>query len=728
MTRALLPSPRHPVAFAAACLFAAGAHAQSAPAAAPAASAARDAAQLQEVVITAEHHVANVQKTAISIATESGEDMREKGQTTLEAVLSSTPAVDVMASPQGGQVFIRGVGSQGDSNWVDPAVSLNLDGVYSGRAERVFSSMFDVNRVEILRGPQGTLYGRNSTGGSVNVITNDPTDRFEAGVTGQYGNYNLRHVDGYLNTPLVKGLDLRVALMREKRDGYFTNGGRASDLLAGRVKLLLKPSDDISLLATVDGFDSKGRGATTVPRAFSGGPPFFNWPTNYSNPWRVDDLHPADVQHTRFTTWSLQGDVNLGFATLTVLPAYVKSMRYTETDLVAGLAVPGTVLPLPGSTWQESQKTLEVRLASPESARIKWVAGAYSFDAANTQTGSTPSYPPPSWEAYDTRVPAKSRALFGQATLPLADTLRLTAGVRHTRDRKDYHYGVASTSTWTGEPYDSGLQETTSSYSATTGKLGLEWDVAPSSLAYAQVASGYKAGGFGIATPPEAYAPEHLTAFEVGSKNRFFQDRLQINGELFHYAYRNYQVMYADQSAPSPIPGDTTASFMQYVVNAGLGRVNGFELEARGRVLPDVELSAAVSVVDAHYGSFTLAALQDMNGARVVGTPRHTLTLGARKDWSLASGVISASAQTRLCDGYAVTLDSSLQGGTGNNWQGNYHKSDLQLSYSPDSDRWSTGLWMKNVENKAQTTQVLPFGRVQITDPRTFGVNASYKF
>ncbi len=145
-------------------------------------------------------------------------------------------------------------------------------------------------------------------------------------------------------------------------------------------------------------------------------------------------------------------------------------------------------------------------------------------------------------------------------------------------------------------------------------------------------------------------------------------------------------------------------------------------------MLPDVELSAAVSVVDAHYGSFTLAALQDMNGARVVGTPRHTLTLGARKDWSLASGVISASAQTRLCDGYAVTLDSSLQGGTGNNWQGNYHKSDLQLSYSPDSDRWSTGLWMKNVENKAQTTQVLPFGRVQITDPRTFGVNASYKF
>jgi iron complex outermembrane receptor protein len=353
------------------------------------------------------------------MSTVTGDDMRAKGQTTLESTLSDTPAVTVMATPQGGQVFVRGVGSQGDSNYVDPAVSLNMDGVYSGRAERVFASMYDVNRVEVLRGPQGTLYGRNATGGSVNVLTNNPGDKLEGGVNTQVGSYQLRHVDGFVNLPLSEQWALRLAGMREKRDGYFSNGGRASDLTAGRAKLLFKPNSDVSVLATLDSFDSTGTGATTVPRAFTGGPPFFNWQTNYSDPWQVDGLHPADVQHTRFTTRSIQADVNLGFGTLTVLPAYVTSRRLTQTDLVAGTAVPGTTLPLPETVWEETQKTLELRLASPAQSPTQWVVGGYLFEAANQQTGVPPSYPTPTWETYGTKVPTNSKAVFGQLTVPV---------------------------------------------------------------------------------------------------------------------------------------------------------------------------------------------------------------------------------------------------------------------------------------------------------------------
>ncbi|MEY4413934.1 MAG: hypothetical protein RIQ53_1227 [Pseudomonadota bacterium] len=683
---------------------------------------------LQDVVVTAERRTTNVQKTAISITSTSGAELRAKGQTTLESTLSDTPAVNVMATPQGGQVFVRGVGSQGDSNYVDPAVSLNLDGVYSGRAERVFASLYDVQRVEVLRGPQGTLYGRNATGGSVNVITNNPGPTQEAGLNLQLGNFGLRHVDGFVNLPVIDTVSLRVAGMREQRDGYFSNGGRASDLTAGRVKLRVQPHADVSLLATVDAFDSQGRGATSVPRAFSGGPPFFNWRTDYADPWEVDPLHPADVQHTRFLTSSLQADVNLGFGQLTVQPAITRSRRLTQTDLVAGTAVPGTTLPLPESIWEETQKTLEVRLAAPARARLQWVVGAYLFDADNRQSGVPPSYPTPTWESYGTRVPTTSKALFGQATWPLAEAWRLTTGLRHTRDEKTTTYGVRSTSVWTGSAYDSGLLSTANAYSATTGKLGLEHDLGPRNMVYAQVATGYKAGGFGIAVPPQAFEPERLTAFELGSKNRFLDNRLQVNGELFHYRYRNYQVMYADSAAPSPISGDTTAAFMQYVVNAGEGQISGADVEARWRLEDGPELKAAATVTEARYGDFALGALQSMNGARVVGTPRWTLTLGAEQQWPLAGGLLTAGFTTKFSDGYTVSLNDAMPGGNLNGRQGAFHKTDLRLGWAPDDGRWSVSAWVRNLENDAQTTQVLPFGRAQITDPRTFGVNAGWTF
>jgi iron complex outermembrane receptor protein len=735
--------PLRPLAAAIACLLGSAAHAQTAPAApAPAASApaqekseARKGEKVQglpTVVITAERRPSSVQKTAISMTAVSGEEMRTKGQSNVQDVLSDTPAVQVQGSPQGGQVFIRGVGANGDSNWVDPAVSINLDGVYSGRAERVFSSMYDVARVEVLRGPQGTLYGRNSTGGAVNVITNNPSDHFEAGLDGQFGNYNLRHADGYLNVPIGDMLSMRVALMREKRDGYFSNDGRASDLTSGRLKVLFKPTSTFSLLGTADSFESKGTGATTVPRYFStaGLPPFFSWPTDYSDPWQVDPAHPADTQRTRFKTYSLQADWDLGFGVLTLLPASTSSYRYTETSLITGIAVPGSALPLPATSWEETQRTFEVRLASPAASPLKWVVGAYTYKSDNVQTGTPPSFPPPTFEAYGTRVPADSKAVFGQITYPLSNTLRLTGGLRYTQDKKTYHYGVRSVSPpSTVVGFDSGMLSVENSYSALTYKAGVEADLSAQSLLYAQVASGYKAGGFSTtATPPLAYEPEKLIALEVGSKNRFLDNRLQVNGELYYYRYKNYQVQYADFAAPSPVPGDTATAFQQFVVNAGAGKNFGFELESRYRVLPDTELRAALTYANARYGDFSNPALSYLNGTKVASTAPWTATLGASQAWGLGGGTLTLGGQIKFSDGYRVSIENGLPGGDFNAMQSSFHKTDLRLAYAPDSDKWSLSVWARNLENKAQATQVLPFGRVQITDPRTVGVNVGFKF
>jgi TonB dependent receptor len=150
-------------------------------------------------------------------------------------------------------------------------------------------------------------------------------------------------------------------------------------------------------------------------------------------------------------------------------------------------------------------------------------------------------------------------------------------------------------------------------------------------------------------------------------------------------------------------------------------------VETKFRVLTDTELRAALTYAKARYGNFSTAALSYLNGTKVASTPSWTATLGAQQSWALGSGTLTAGGQIRFSDGYRVTLESNLPGGDYNNQQGSFHKTDLRLAYAPDSDQWSLSLWARNLENKAQTTQVLPFGRVQVTDPRTVGLNLSYK-
>jgi iron complex outermembrane recepter protein len=338
---AALQAPRLSLLSTSLCL-ALQALAQTAPApAAPAASSsAKDdtprTGELKEIVVTAERRKESAQRTSISLSAISGEDARARGETSLQDVISETPALTIQSTPQGGQIYIRGIGSSGDSNWVDPAVGLMIDGVYSGRAEAVMGSLYDVARIEVLRGPQGTLYGRNSTGGTINVIANEPERTFGAAANTQFGNYDLRHIDGMLNMPINDAVQARLAVLRETRDGYFSNNGYASDLTGARLKLKARPRNDLTLSLTLDHYRQTGDGATTVPREGTNLPPFANWPkypADSQDPWYVDPVHPADKQDIRFDTVSAQIDYDMGFASLTVIPAWVTSKRVVTSDL-----------------------------------------------------------------------------------------------------------------------------------------------------------------------------------------------------------------------------------------------------------------------------------------------------------------------------------------------------------------------------------------------------------
>lgn len=708
-----------------------GAWAQERPAATEEGAEKNDGrGKIQEVVVTAERHRTSAQKTAASVTAVSAEELQRKGVTSVEGVLRDVAAVEVQASPQGGQVYVRGVGANGDSNWVDPSVSLMFDNVYSGRAERVFASVYDIDRIEILRGPQGTLYGRNATGGTVNVLSANPTDQLEGNLHLQIGNFGLKHVDGALNIPLNDALAVRIALLREKRDGYFSNGSVASDLKGARVKALLKPARDFFVLATFDTIRNTGNGATSVPFSYTGEvPPFVNWPTypiNFSSPWQVDDLHPAEQRNAKFTTWSLEANYDMGWGVATFVPAFTRSTRWVNTNLITGIATPPG---LASSTWSEDQRSAELRIASPARSTLRWVAGLYHFKTENTQTGAPPAgFGVSTWETYGVQTPTDSNAAFGQLTYPLTDTLRLTGGVRYTRDAKRQFYGVRSLV----GAYDSGIMVAENKYSALTYKAGIEIDLARTSMLYAQVASGYKAGGFSTTTtPPVPYEPEKLTAFELGSKNSFLDGRLQVNAELYLYRYNNYQVQYPDFAAPSPNPDDAPGAtyFAQFVVNADTGKNKGGEVEAKYRLTPDDEFRIGLSYTHARYGHFSQPALAYLSGTAVTNTPRSAATIGYKHEFVMADGaVLTAGASTKLSEGYRVVLSRGMPGGDQHVYQRGYHRSDLHLSYLSPKEEWTVSAWARNLENKAQVANALPFGRVQITDPRTFGIDLSYKF
>ena len=718
-----------PTALAAGLLIAFGSGAQTLPeppaAAASAATDGKDKAKeggLQEVIITSERRKESAQRTSISLTAVSGEEARDKGQTTLASVVADTPALTIQASPQGGQIYIRGIGSSGDSNWIDPAVGLMLDGIYSGRAETVMTSLYDVARIEVLRGPQGTLYGRNSTGGTINVITNEPEKKFGAAINTQLGNYNLRHVDGMINVPLGDTVAARVALLRETRDGYFSNDGYASDLTGARLKLLARPTRELSMGLSFDHLEQKGTGATSVPRNADGLPPFATWPkypTDLSDPWAVDDQHPADVQDLKFDTVSAQLDYDLGFATLTFIPSHMKSTRDVATDLITGTSLSAT---LPRTVWSETQNSAELRLTSPSRSPLKWVAGAYAFKSENTQTANVSSSML-SYDTYGVTVPVSSKAVFGQLTYPLAPTLRVTGGARYTADDKKEFYGIRSKL----GSYDSGLQSVEKSYSAATWKLGLEHDLAPGQMVYATVSTGYKTGGFATtAVPPQTYEPEKLTAFELGTKNRFLDDTLQLNAAAYLYKYKNAQLQYT-LFEPSPNPEDAagTTSFAQWVTNAKTATSYGAEAELKWLVSPSGLLKASLAYMHAKYGDMAVDSVSYLSGSPMANTPTWSGSLGYEYTIDLASGAsVVASAQARITDGYWVTPEKTLA----NAWQPGYTKTDLSLTYRSADGKWSVGAWARNLENKAVTTMVFPLGRSLIGEPRTLGINASYAF
>jgi len=441
---------------------------------------------LEEITVTAEKRETNVQKTAITISAVTGEDIASRSMTDVSKVLGEMAGVSVMGGSQGSKIFVRGIGSSVDTNQASSSVVLQQDNVYYGQSEAVANGLFDIARVEVLYGPQGTMYGKNAAGGVVNIISNNPKDKFESSASISLGDYSLFNWTAVVNVPLASNIAARLAVSRQKHSGYISDGSGDSDKFNARIKLLYSPTDKLSFLFTTSMSDDKSSQANSLPVPGSAGhlsamfaPMYLTYPISPSLPagwtytdgwtlpfggdaWTNDPLHPKPTFYNRYGTYSVEVNWDLGFMNMKLVPTMNSNLRTTSNDFINGIAL-GALRGSGGFT--EKQYTGELDLTNGKDSPFTWTLGAYYYKSNNHETGvvstdlmataqdawlngvqggptAVAAFTSDSPQTALYRVPQDSRAYFGQVTYPVTDAFRLTGGFRKNIDNNNMKYRI----------------------------------------------------------------------------------------------------------------------------------------------------------------------------------------------------------------------------------------------------------------------------------------------
>lgn len=740
-------------------------------------SASQGEVVIETVTVTAEKHSQNLQDVAGSVLALSGADLMKESRLDLDTVLQQVPNVLVEGGPSGFLVSMRGVSEDQNPTTTDAPVTIFRDGVVDTSSFDAQAGFYDISRVEVLRGPQGTLYGHNAIGGAVNIISNDPIlGETSGGITAEVGSYGLLHADGFANIALTDDLAARVAVSSLSHDGYMSDGANDADIKAGRLKLLYAPNKDLSVLL--------GAEYTRLGGAGNGDTVFTANGDLQSNPWKsgyipfpppcgFGPFPPCTVQpypndsffRDTIEKYYARIDYDMGFGKLTLIPAFSKD-RINESDYVTGLDNVFFIT--------DQNESLEARLASRDGARISWILGLYVSDARDSTTidSSTFAYSPPVTVA--TTLGASEldttkfldEAVFGQVTIPITERFKLTVGLRETLDKK--HFDEHQTTLPPGGPQTIvPVQIVSADSSHFDYKVNAKYELSHTSMVYAQVETGYRGAGYAnhslkcVGAPPctgsyigkgesaggsltstgqstagsrPYYEPEKLTEYEIGTKNRFFDGDLQLNGDAYFYDYSSYQASASSTTAPIFTITDTAKA-----------TVYGVELES-ALVLSDSDLfSVNAAYTHSTFGDFTDPA----NTAAYKGRP-----LSHAPEWTFGpsyehvfqfpnGGRLTAEVDSKYTSSYYVIYTASNPSAAQPPWtnaaaikragtQEAYWRTNLSLSYQSGGNvPWTLTAYARNLENVAVKDFWVgppPYGYAFIEAPRTFGVIWSTKF
>ncbi|WP_227698465.1 TonB-dependent receptor [Sphingomonas hengshuiensis] len=696
-----------------------------APAMAQAQTASSDdtpRAGIDDIVVTATRTgETRLQDTPLAVTAFDAAALERTGLKDIRDLTTMTPNLQVTQNGAFAQVYIRGVGSNNVFGGSDPSSTIHLDGIYLARPASYFGNFLDVERIEVLRGPQGTLYGRNSVGGTISIVSRKPTNEYEARAQLTYGNYEMLRGEGYVSGPIVRDvLAASVSIIGTRRDGYIQNiaaGQPDADnerTFGIRGQLRFTPSAPLEVIVRGDYLNSNDRLAGYVKLLQRTTDPVAN---SVLGDYRKIAANISPLSRRR--QQGVAGEINydLGGVALKSLTGYRENQLIGVTDTDA------TTLNTRRTDQFEAQRQFSEELTlSGELGPLGYIVGAYYFSEWIKVRSAVTTFAA-NRVAYQPLVETEALAGFGQLSYALGDKVTLTAGIRYTDERKDFDQFANQTNATTGAQVATYPRSYArrGNYQAWTPKFGIEFRPAGGVLVYASATKGFKSGGFNMASvnPAQGFAPETLWSYEAGAKLDLLDRTLRVNLAAFHYDYQNLQV----QAFITPGVTDIT--------NASDARVDGVEVETVFQPARWAQLGANLAYLDARYKNYPGAlgagnVTFDASGNRLNLSPRWSYTVYAQGDVPLAGGSVIARTEWSYRSRQYFTAAN-----TGLDQQAPYGLLGATLGYTLPGGRYDVMVFGRNLTNRQYVTSTASFasgivGRVG--EPRVYGVRLVGKF
>jgi iron complex outermembrane recepter protein len=709
-------------------------------------AAAADENNIGTVIVTAERRSENLQKVPIAISTYTPEDLAAQGIRGLTDLANITPSLQFTFVAGAQSPFLRGVGSNGSFPGSEAEVQTYVDGVYYSAQIQGMTKFNNIAGVEVDKGPQGTLFGRNATGGVIQITTRAPSEKTSVDVSAGYGSFNLREGDFYGTTGILPGLAADLAVHYEGQDGWGRNIANGNDAftasdVAVRSKWLWTSSDVTKLTFIADyGRDKGDRGAAFARTDDSWRPPGATVPAvplgYYTTNLDADSYNKNEQYGV-----SLKLDTQFGSLPFVSISSYriAKSRTVLDSDLSPYDYETANIY------QHEDTGTQEFQLFSPASSELfQWILGTYVYynRALADPLGLSGSlFAPVDFVGNYGRMDTHSYAGYGQTTYNLTKATHITGGVRYTRDYRSQEGHVIFTfPAPVGDVPAFGVNNyPRATFSAWTGKVSVAQDFTDLMTGYVSYNRGFKSGVFDsyivFSNPNPPIDPEYIDAFEIGLKNELLDHHLRLNGAAFYYNYTNLQVTHYESGG---VVG---------LANAASAHIKGAELEFDAALTRRTTLQGALSWVDAKYVSFptapanfnlpittpnpgnggfggTLIGQQDASGNQMPFAPKFSANLSVIQNVPIGSGTLSLTAAVKYQSKVYFTPDDLFS-------QSGYALVSSSARWVPGNGNWDVMLWGENLADKGVFVlkSITSFGGFGVpNEPRTVGIRVGYHF
>lgn len=679
-----------------------------------------------DIIVTATRRAQRLQDVPVSVTALDQEELTRRNATRVRDLEFSIPNFVIVgaAENQGIDITLRGIRASAFNAGFESSLSMYIDGVVLGRPFGFNQDLADLERIEVLRGPQGTLFGRNTLSGAINIITRKPSNETQVAGTLNVGNYNLFQGYASLNVPLSETVFFRGTMFGSHRNGYYENqnGPDLDDeaAIGGRLQFRFVPSDRLTIDLSADALDEErnilfGEAADTsvgsVPGPFTVAPNF----------------QPREDRRLRGLNLTANYDFGDGY-TLTSITGWRDARSSTTSDSDASSVDFANSL----QAYEQDQFSQEVRLTSPAADRFNFILGLYYFQQdldQNWVDNLRPGFPAfpqinPKSRSMNASIETQNYAAFAHANFRITDQLEVFGGIRFDHERKDAVFQQTGIVAF-GTP-NIPLTRDRQSEDNFVPLVGVNFRPNDDILLYAKFSNSFKSGGWNAEFLARIndweFASEHVDAYEVGIKTEWFNDLLRVNAALFRLDYQDLQV-----ATFNPV---TLGIDIQ---NAASARSQGLELEVSASPMRWLRLQANYGYTDAEYLDFQVNAATNLRGTRLPAAPTHTfsasfdisapinsdLNFAARGEYTWRSKAIFAPSN--VTDPFFRATEQSSTA-----------LLNARIGIEAEDGRWSAFLWAKNLTDQLYLTTLRrnAFGVNQATfgPPRTYGVQLNFRF